>query len=722
MKKTGMTLLSLLCAFPLQVLAADTGDLMREFRDQSVLQTRDAKTWQADYEQVLQSLLPALASDDLKAREKAQSDWEDVVMHAARPQREVQRSSVAQVMLKHISADSPLEVRLWMLKMLELSGAAESVAGIAPLLNDAEPQVQERARRALAHNPAPTAAQALRTAVSNAKTPEMRASLINALGFRYAPDNVVRDADTDTSVNLIGKYLQDANGEVAHQAVLALGEIGNAESLKLLARFNGVAPATLRVAVTNALLENAARAVREKRAPDAAKLYDTLYQPTASAYVRQGALRGLVLARGTGALPQISAALMGSDEKMRAHAARLTLLMPGANSTKMLGELLPKLPAPAQVLLLDALADRGDNSVKNAVIALQNSSSAEVKVAAANALGALGNSADVDRLLAVAAVEGDAQAAARSALSVLGATGTEGAAVNTKLMAVLKGTDSARQTEALRALTARREISALPAMITLLNGTGDVAKEAARSIGEIGTPTAVPALMLWLQKGGDVGVGEKAVSAIYNRNDKTQISPEPLLQVLATPNLATPLRASTFRLLGTLGSMQGFDRVAAATKDADADVSDAAIRALADWPSPQAIPTLIEVAGAAQKPVYNVLALRGVARLVGRSEQNGDEKVAILKNAMEVAKRGEEKQLLLGALGDIKTLNALKLAEPLLADDGLKDSAGATIVKISEGLRGQQLRDARPILEKALASSANNDTKNKLQEQIKRTN
>lgn len=724
MKLTGITLLSLLCASPLQVLAADTGDLMREFRDQTALQTRDAKAWQADYEQVLQSLLPALSGDDLKARERAQQDWEDVVMHAARPNRELQRASVAQVMLKHIGPDAPLEVRLWMLKMLELGGAMESVAPLAPLLNDADAQVQERARRALAHNPAPTAAQALRAALTSAKTPEMRASLLNALGFRHAPANVTRDVETENSVNLIGKYLQDTDEAVARQAVNALGEIGNESSLKLLARFGEKAPANLRPALTNALLENADRAVREKRAGEAAKLYDTLYVPTASAFVRQAALRGLVLARGTGALPQIGAALRGDDAKMRAHAARLTLLLPGANSTKMLGELLPKLPAPSQVLLLNALADRGDKSVTNAVLALQKSPSDEVKIAVTHALGALGASAQVESLLTMAAAEGPEREAARDALGMLGAGGEESAAVNTKLALALGGNDQARQLEALRALTARRDRQALPAiaMEALLTGNGDVAKEAARAIGEIGAPNDVPLLVTWLYNGGDAGVGEKAIATIVNRNDQSKISPQPLLQVLARPNVTAPQRATAFRLLGTLGSTEGFERVSAATTDTNAEVKDAAIRALADWPSSQAIPTLLNVARNMRNPVHNVLALRGVARLVGRSDQNADEKVATLKSAMNVARRGEEKQLLLGTLGDIPTLNALKLAEPLLADDGLKDSAAATMVKISAGLKDQALKDARPMLEKALAASANEDTKKKLQEQIKRTN
>ncbi len=722
MKKTGMTLLSLLCAFPLQVLAADTGDLMREFKGQSALQTRAANVWQTDYEQVLQSLLPALGGDDLKARESAQQSWEDVVVYAARPGRELQRMAIGRAMLKYVGANSSLEVRLWMLKMLELGGGMESVPAIAPLLNDADVQIRERARRALAHNPSPAAAQALRAALSSATTPEMRASLLNALGFRHLPENLAQPADAGQSVTLIGKYLQDTDATVATQAIYALGEIGNADALKLLARFNAVAPAALRPALTNALLESAARAVNEKRAPDAAKLYDTLYQPTSSAFVRQGALRGLVLTRGTGALPQLSAALMGNDEKMRAHAARLTLLLPGANSTKMLGELLPKLPASAQVSLLGALADRGDNSVKSAVVALQKSPSADVKIAATNALGALGNSGDVDALLMMAAAEGDAQMAARGALGMLGASGNDSAAVNAKLMAALNGNDAARQSEAIRALTARRATAALPALMALLKGNGDVAKDAARAVGEIGAPISVPVLITWFYSSGEAGVGEKAISAIYNRSDKSKISPDYLLKFLTIPNLAAPMRATTFRLLGTLGSAQGFERVSAATKDNDAEVSDAAIRALADWPSPQAIPTLLEVARDAKKPVQNVLALRGVARLVGRSDQNANEKVAVLKTAMEVAKRGEEKQLLLGTLGDIKTLSALKLAEPLLADDGLKDSAAATIAKISEGLKDQALKDARPILEKALAASGNDDTKKKLQEQIKRTN
>ncbi|RYF46930.1 MAG: hypothetical protein EOO38_13155 [Cytophagaceae bacterium] len=138
--------------------------------------------------------------------------------------------------------------------------------------------------------------------------------------------------------------------------------------------------------------------------------------------------------------------------------------------------------------------------------------------------------------------------------------------------------------------------------------------------------------------------------------------------------------------------------------------------------SGNAIPALLVLSQTAPKPTHSILALRGIARLTSQSGKPANEKLDIVRTAMEAATRDEEKQLLLGTLGDIKTLEAVRLAEPYLANEGLKGAAAETVLRIGRDLNGQPLRDARPVFEKALAATQNENTQRDLREQIKRAN
>ncbi|RYX82466.1 HEAT repeat domain-containing protein [bacterium] len=694
----------------LHAFAQDTEGLLREFRGETPAQTRDAARWQSDFGLVLNSLLPDLGGTDLGRRAQAENSWERVVLRASRPGAETERLAVVNAMLPKLGADTPLSTRLWLLKMLEWSGRAEIVAPLVPLLSDTDPQIQERARRALANNSAPQAGEGLRTALVASKDPAQQMALINELGFR-------RDAVNST---LVSKYLLSTDMGVVAQAVTALGTIGTPDALKSLSDFEKKAPAALKPKVVDALLESAERAVRESRLKEAAPVYVALYTPTSTEYVQMAALRGLVLVRGSNALPQLTKAFNSDDERLRAHAARMTLLIPGPNGTAALGKVLPTLVPRGQELLIDTLAERGDASAKAAISPLRSSASDEVRTAAVGAIGYLGDASDTTSLLKTAALDKPEREAARTALSILGRAKNDRPQVEASLVAAIGSPDDTVRFEAIHALATRRSGEATPQLVGALTAPETVANEAARALGEVSTPATVPTLLAWMQKGGSNSTGEKAIMAIYRRSDKATLSDAPLLQVLETPTLAPALRTTTYKLLGFLNTPTAFGRVEAATHDTNEAVQDIAIRSLADWPGDNAIPALLVLSKSAPKPNQSILALRGIARLTSQSGKPANEKLDIVRTAMDAATRDEEKQLLLGTLGDIKTLEAIRTAEPFLANDNLKGAAAETVLRIGRDLRDQPLKDARPVFEKALAATQNENTQRDLREQIKR--
>jgi HEAT repeat protein len=704
-----------LFVFPQTASAQDVEALMREMHGEATAPARDAAAWQAAYTQVLASLLPAMSDADLGKRGAAQNSWEKIVLRASRPNAEAERAGVSRAMLAQVGAGTPLEARLWLLKMLEWSGRAEAVPTLAGLLNDADAQVAERARRALANNSAPEAGAALLSALGNATAPEKKVVLINALGFR-------REAG---AVPVLRKALGDASEPVATEAIRALSRMARpdaAQALLALALKAGGAQAKWAPVLTVELIDAAAR-VRSADPKVAAQIFEAVYDSGPPA-LKAGALRGLVQVRGAAALPLVIAAL--KNPASAASAARLTLLMPGANAAKALAKALPTLPASAQVLVLPALAERGaadrDASLNTALVSLLNAAATpvEVKAEAARTLGELGAVGDTALLLKMAVLETDDGKGARSALGRLGVAARDGAAVEARLLAAAAGTDAVARREAVRALSARRTAGALPTFTKLMDDTDkDVRAEALRALGENGGAAQVPVIVAWMSKTGDAGAADRALQTIFGRTDRATIAPAPFLQVLDGANVAANVRATSYKMLGLLGSREGFERLRAASTNDNEDVRDAGIRALADWPGGEALPVLMDLARTAAKPVHQVLALRGVARLAPVTGDNA-QKVATLLDALGIAKRGEEKQLMLAALGSVKSVEAARAVEPLLADEGLREAAASAIFQISRELRDDNFRTVKPLVQKALEVAQNNDLKRDLKAQADR--
>jgi hypothetical protein len=125
----------------------------------------------------------------------------------------------------------------------------------------------------------------------------------------------------------------------------------------------------------------------------------------------------------------------------------------------------------------------------------------------------------------------------------------------------------------------------------------------------------------------------------------------------------------------------------------DPQVKDAAIHILCDWSTPDALPQILDLAAAPPTKTIKILALRGLVRLVPLEDVPDAKKFDTLKNAMALADRNEEKQLVLSALANVPTADALVLVASHLDNPGIKEEACIAAVSIAEKIAAS--RDAR---------------------------
>jgi hypothetical protein len=168
------------------------------------------------------------------------------------------------------------------------------------------------------------------------------------------------------------------------------------------------------------------------------------------------------------------------------------------------------------------------------------------------------------------------------------------------------------------------------------------------------------------------------------------------------------------RVLAVVGGTNALQAVRAAVNDSNTEVHGTAIRALSGWNTAEAAPDLLELAKNASSPTDKMICLRGYLRLAGQTELPVDKRLAMCREAADLAQKDDEKKLLLAALGGIASAPSLELIVPYLDEAGAKEEAATAVVDISDKLLQRKNADnvaSRLIkpLEKAAQATANTD-------------
>jgi HEAT repeat protein len=410
--------------------------------------------------------------------------------------------------------------------------------------------------------------------------------------------------------------------------------------------------------------------------------------------------------------------LTSGDPERQTGAISIVRDMPGGGVTQALVAELPKLSPPIQVQLLSTLADRGDAAALPAVVVAGGHDDESVRIAALKAVGELGDASSVLWLAQrAAATRGAEQSAAREGLYRLRGAETDAT--------VLKATSSATNDVKIELVRAIGERNITQGVETALAAAGDengrVRLESLRALKVVAGPDELPALvslLLSLTSASDRTEAEKTIAAVAHKIRDKDRRASVVLAALAPVTDASD-RASLLRVLGRIGDNGALPVLNDALDSQEVQVKDAAIRALAEWPTPEPSDELLDMAQTSDSPVHRVLALRGFVRLLAqRSDLSARQAVDFYKKAMDLAPNAAEKKRVLSGLSSAKSLAAMEMAAGYLNDPALNLEAESAVVHLARGIYDSYPQPALDMLERIVKGTTNDTIRQQAQAAI----
>lgn len=572
---------------------------------------------------------------------------------------------------------------------LKQIGTVAAIPALAQLLSDE--RLSHLARYALESMPFPEAGAALLAALEKT-TGLTRVGIIDSLGER-------REQGT---VPALVPLLTDPESTVASAAAAALGKIGGAAAVEALQKAKREAPPGVREAVLDALLRCADRLRAEGDHPGAVALYRELYGSPEAEQVRAAAYRGLVLAAGEQAVALVCQALREGDRAAQLASLPLVREIGGPGATEAFAALLGEAAPAIQIALLEALSQRGDGEAVEAVaVAADQSPEEAVRIAALQALGELGDASTVP-LLARRAAEttGEEQETARQALAQL-----RRGDVRRALLDLLPKAPLAVQVESIHALADRGDRAAIPTLLKLAEGPEEAVRTASlEALGVLGGDPEFPDLIALLLRAEAEAVreaSEAALKAVSGRSKQPQAWIPLLLQARAGAGI--PAQCALLRVVGWIGGPEALAALRAGVQDPNPEVRQAAVRTMADFAGPEALPDLLALGRQAPTATERILALRGYWRLVGMA--GVEERLHLCREGLAAAERPEEKRLGLAELAQLPFPAALELAGQHWEDEAIGTEAQLASVQIATRLLATHRGEAEATLRKVLAEA-----------------
>lgn len=584
---------------------------------------------------------------------------------------------VEQALIKALEGKSTLMGKDQICRRLSLIGTAAAVPALARLLASAE--TADMARYALERIPGPEADAALRNMLPKTSG-KVKTGIVNTLGRRGNP----------ASVPALRALIPGDDPQVAMAAAAALGWIGDRTAAQALASARAASSGAVRAEVERAWLRCGEQMVARKENKDAFAIFKDLNGSTET-MVRIGALRGLALSGGREAIPLLAAAMHDPEPAIQAQAIRQLSTVDGPEATKALVQAYPKLNPLGRIRLLAALADRGDRTALPAVVAAAKDADLQVRIAALQALEALGDESVVTLLAQTAAAQAGGAAPAAETVPTGGlpnerglrpVLATElsaarsslyrmrGAPVDKAILAALPRSEPAVKVELILAASERAIPGAADAILPLASDPdAAVRRSAIQALRNVAGPAHAPALVQLLSQtssAADRREVARALSAAVSRSDKASL--DPVTSAYQASSDAA-LKATLLSVLAQTGRPDALPVLRAALKDPNAEIRRGAVLALAEWPNPDPMPDLLEVARSDASSALQILALQSYLRLAALpSTRTPSQTVSLLAEAMKLARRADEKRTILSQAARINSPEALALVESAMQD------------------------------------------------------
>jgi hypothetical protein len=640
----------------------------------------------ADMAELCARLTEPEAGDDTRVR---------MVLHALAWQgggagQERQRMDFVAELCAALERGQPAEVRRFLVEQLMLVGAAEAVPTLGRLLRNADSCAE--AARALEALGGAAAAQALRTALTDVRGGQ-RVAVINALGGLH----------DEAAVPLLLAALDEEDVDVQWAAWQALANVGAVELDAQLPDNTETWGERARLSALR--LRLAERLAERRRVGAATALLERVLDAGARAEVHErcGALVLLSEILGTGVVERVVAAAMDENPELRATALEIAAGLPGDEATAAFVGLWGVAGSEARAGILLALARRRDAAAWPLARQALGEEDTRVRLAAVTAATALGQAAAVGPLVAfMADADEEERTAAQAALAEL-----RGERVSAEIAALLGAVVPEVRAALLEVLGRRRAVEQVGRAYELAaDADAGVRMAALRAAGALASAADVSRVLGLSQVIGsepERAAWEEALAAVCGRAASAEDVATLLLTAL--DGAAVDDAGSLLRVLGRLGGSSALDALRRASADEREAVREAAVRALGAWPDGTAAETVLEIAADAAELKLHVLALRAYARLVGlEAGRSAAQTLALYEHGMDVARRVEERRMLLSGVGQMRDVGALTLLTRYMNAEELGGEAAAAVLGVAEGLLPWDWAAARGAVEVVRAS------------------
>jgi len=573
------------------------------------------------------------------------------------------------------------EARMEVCRQLRRIGTGRSVPALSRLLKDEDSS--DAARYALEAIPGDSAERALLDALAGSKG-KTRVGIICSLGARRSTG----------AVPALARLAAGSDPEAAAAAVDALGRIPSPGAGEALRGALESESDSLRISAAAALMGVAERARAAAGREEARSVFQAVFDAATIPSLRAAAFRGLVSVSGASARDLLLRTIRGEERLLREAAIPL---IPEVFSPRDLASLTPVLeacPVGLQVMGLKVLSRYDGGEARDAAAGFLRSPEEEVRIAALKAMGRLGGGEDVAGLVRyILHSRGDEQAAARDALHSVGSRGEAGLKeVEEALLAELDNDPvPAEKVELIRAVGARLMTAGRPALFRGLGSEhSPVRLEAARSLRLLVEDGDGPRLLDRLLEEKEETIRMElvdAAAAAARRHSRAEDRAAAVESRLAETRDAED-RAILLRVLGRIGDDSTLPLIIGGIESEDPVVQDAAVRALAEWPTVAARKEQFRIARETGSLTHHVLCIRGFLDTVSRMEYGSAEEGARpLIEALGICRRAEERITVLGLLPRFPCAESLAAAESSLEDPELAAEARKAVESIKKRIQ-----------------------------------
>jgi len=631
----------------------------------------------------------------------------DEMLQAMHGQADLQKH-MEQKLIGLIGGDADYEAKLQACQVLARIGTEACIPALEKMLGD--PKTTHIACWALQPNPSAQALAALRRGLEDAKG-EAAVTIMSVLGQR-------RD---EMAVPLLEKHIGDHSEMVAEAALAAIGKIASPKAADILAKARKDVKKELRGPANDAYLQCANRLADAGQTDRAVAMLEEVLADDVALCYHRGALIALMRHAGSKAIPHVLAAIRSNDQMMQGAAIANVPLLKGKDAVPRLSAELPNQPAAVQALLISALADRGGDDARKVVVDAVTAKDREARVAAVKALARIGDASSVP-LLVTAAGEGKTDEEREAALVSLRRLQGDGA--DAAILKAMKTAKPAVRAELISVLHGRGTKAAVPALLDQAAAEDEAVQEAAlKALAHLAGPEHLADLvqrLVTLKAAKARPAAERAVVQVAQKAPEPDAGAKPVLAALKKGD-DVMVQASLLRVLGSIGGAKALAAVTDALGAKQDGVRDAAVRALGSWPDASAVPALIGLAKKSDNRTYQVVALRGAARLLAKGAGvPSAETLATYKDLMAMVARPEDAKLVLAGLADVPHPDALQMAVECLDNQAVRGEAAMAAVKIGEAVMGSAPQAVASAMERVVKAAPNDATRKQAKQVLDR--